>query len=41
MSSDTSLVVAHGGPSALSPWVVETTHAIATRVQSFLKKNSA
>ena len=39
MSSDTSLVVAHGGPSALCPWVVETTHAIATRVQNFLKNN--
>ena len=25
MSPDTSLVVAHGGPSALCPWVVETT----------------
>ena len=39
MSSDTSLVVAHSGPSALCPWVVETTHAIAARVQTFLKKN--
>lgn len=39
MSSDTSLVVAHGGQSALCPWVVETTHAIATRVQSFLQKD--
>ncbi|HKV98783.1 MAG TPA: PAS domain S-box protein [Vicinamibacterales bacterium] len=38
MSSDTSLIVARSGPGALCPWVVETTQAIATRLQSFLQR---
>jgi PAS domain S-box-containing protein len=39
MSSDTSLVVARSGSGALCPWVVETTQAIATRLQNFLQRD--
>lgn len=41
MSSDTSLVLIRHEPGSLCPFVVETTHAIAKRVQHFLDKHRA
>ena len=41
MSSDTSLVLTRREPGSLCPFIVETTHAIAKRVQSFLEKHRA
>src|SRR5262249_5585873 len=41
MASDTALVLTRREPGSLCPFVVETTLAIATRVQNFLQKNRA
>ena len=41
MASDTSLVAARPGQVSICPSVVEATHAIAKRVQTFLQKTDS